>query len=79
MMLYISVRDHARKLKFQQLCSSAIYKQNVSLSLLLSDSVRCRRGYYFSALAPTWMLLLSIYVLLECINKIYKYGHAWVI
>ena len=25
------------------------------------------------------MLILSIYVLLECINTIYKYGHAWMI
>ena len=32
-----------------------------------------------SALAHIRMLLLSICVLLECLNTIYKYGHAWVI
>ena len=36
-------------------------------------------GYFISALAHIRMLTLSIYVLLECINTIYKYGHAWVI
>ena len=36
-------------------------------------------GCYISALAHIRMLILSINVLLECINKIYKYGHAWVI
>ena len=41
MMLYISVRDHGRKIKFY--LPSTFYKQNV----LMSDSVRCRRGYYF--------------------------------
>ena len=45
---------HARKLKFS-LFSSAIYKQNVSVLLLLSDSVRCWRGYYFLA----WVLYFS--------------------
>ena len=66
-------------LKFQQLYSSAIYQQTVSISLRLSDSVRCRRGYYFRALTHIRMLILNINVLLECINTIYKYGHAWVI
>ena len=37
------------------------------------------QGCYISALAHIRMLILSIYVLLECINTIYKYGHAWVI
>ena len=80
-MLYISGRD----VKIQQLCSSATHKQNVSIPLRLSDSVRCRRGYFFergcyiSALEHIRMLILSSYVLLACINPIYKYGHAWVI
>ena len=47
-----SARGHARKLKIRQLCSSAIYKQNVSISLRLSDFVQYRRGYYFRA----WVL-----------------------
>ena len=36
-------------------------------------------GCYISALAQIRMLILSIYVLLESKNTIYKYGHAWVI
>ena len=39
------------EVKIQQLCSSAIYKQIVSIWLRLSDSVQCRRGYYFQAWA----------------------------
>ena len=46
-MLCISGRDHARKLKIQQLYSSAIYKQNASISSGLIDSGKLRRGYYF--------------------------------
>ena len=38
-----------------------------------------KHGCYISALAHIRMLTLSIYVLLECINTVYKYGHAWVI
>ena len=34
---------------------------------------------YIPALSHIRMLILNICVLLECINKIYKYGHAWVI
>ena len=48
MMLYISVRDHARKLKFSCYIHLPSIK-NVSISLCLSDSVRCKRGYYFQA------------------------------
>ena len=36
-------------------------------------------GCYISALAHIRMLILSINVLLESKNTIYKYGHAWVI
>ena len=35
-------------------------------------------GCYISAWEDIRMLILSIYVI-ACINKIYKYGHAWVI
>ena len=38
MMLYISAMDHVRKLKFSSY---------VSISLCFSDSIHCRRGYYF--------------------------------
>ena len=43
MMLYISCYE----VKIQQLCSSTIYKQNVLILSRLTDSVQCRRGYYF--------------------------------
>ena len=36
-------------------------------------------GCYISALAHIRMLMLSICVLLERINTVYKYGQAWVI
>ena len=83
MMLYISARDHARKLKF----SSYVHLPSINKILLrLTDSVRCigeviifEHGCYISALAHTRMLIFSIFVLLEGINTIYKYGHAWVI
>ena len=85
MQLYISALDHA--VEIQQLCSSAAYKQNVLISLRLSDSVQCRRGLYFrptckcyiSALKHVRVLILSSYVLLACINKTDNSFHAWVI
>ena len=56
------------------------------LWLRLIDSVQCGRGFiifehgrYISALEHVRILILSNYVLLACINAIYKYGHAWVI
>ena len=36
-------------------------------------------GCYISALAHIRMLILNIYVLLECINTICKHSHAWVV
>ena len=33
----------------------------------------------FELYYDTMILILSSYVLLACINTIYKYGHAWVI
>ena len=53
MKVNISAMDHARKLTFSSY--TGIYKQNVSLSLRLSDSVHCRRVLY---LLP-WELYLS--------------------
>ena len=85
MMLYISAMDYGRKIKFSSLCSSAIYKQNVSISLRLFDSVQRRRviifehGCYIPALEHVRKIIFSSYVLLACINPIYKYGHTWVI
>ena len=45
----------------------------------VGEVISFEHGCYISALAHIRMSILSIYVLLECINKIYKYGHAWVI
>ena len=55
MMLYISAMDHARKLKFSSYVLLPSIKQNVLISLRLSDSGKCRRGYYFRA----WVLYFS--------------------
>ena len=75
MMLYISVRDHARKLKFNIYVYLPSINKMFSISLCLSDSARCSKGIifdhgcYISALANIRMLILSICVLLECIYK----------
>ena len=85
MMINICGRYHARKLKFSNYVHMPSINTIFLISLRLSDTVRCSRGSYFehgcyvSALAHIWMLILSIYVLLECTNTIYKYGQAWVI
>ena len=54
------------KLKFQQLCLSVIYKQNILVSLgsSYSYSVQCRRGIYFyiysmGAVSQLWNMLGS--------------------
>ena len=75
-MLYISARDHLWKLKFNSY---------VSIMLRLSNSVQYIWGYsfehgcYISALEHIRMLILNSYVLLACINTIYKHGQAYVI
>ena len=53
MKLYLSSRSRY-EVKIQKLCSSAIYKQNVLISLCFGDPVQCRRGLYFRA----WVLYL---------------------
>ena len=45
----------------------------------VGEDIIFEHGCYILALAHIRMLILNIYVLLECINTIYKYGHAWVI
>ena len=85
MMLYISVVDHARKLKFSiyvHLPSiNKIFQYRCTWVILwgVGQFIIFEHGFYISALVRIGMLILRIYVLLECINKIYKYGHAWVI
>ena len=77
--------DQARKLKFSSYVHlPSIYKQNVSVSLRLSDPVQCwigfsEHGRYISTLEYIRMVIFSSNVLLACINTIYKHGHAWVI
>ena len=45
----------------------------------VGEVIILKHVYYILALADIRMLILSIYVLLECINTVYKYGYAWVI
>ena len=77
--------DHARKIKF----SSYVHLPSTNKMFNIvqfSDSVQCvaeviifKHGRYISALEHTRISILCTYVLLACINTIYKYGHAWVI
>ena len=82
MMLYISVRDHARKLNFSSYIHlpsiNKMYQYRYARVILcgVGEVIIFEHGCYISALAHIRMLILSIYVLLEFINKIYKYGHA---
>ena len=57
-----------------------MFQYNYASLILLGvgEVINFEQGFYISALAHI-MLILSIYVLLECINTISKYGHAWVI
>ena len=55
MMLYIFIRDHARKIKFSSYVHLPSINKNVSIWLRLSDSVQCRRRYYFRV----WVLYFS--------------------
>ena len=43
--------DNARKLKFSSYVHLPFRKYNFLISLCLSDSVQCRRGYYLRARA----------------------------
>ena len=81
----MSARDHARKLKF----SSYVHMPSVNkmFQYRYAGVILCNIGEviifkhkcYISALEQKRMLILSIYVLLTCMNTIYKFGHAWVI
>ena len=84
-MLYISVRDQARKLKFSSYVhlpsvNKIIQYRYARVNLLgVGEVIIFEHGCYITALAHIRMLIFSIYVLLEGINTIYKYGQAWVI
>ena len=78
--------DYGIKLKFSSYVHLPSINKMFQISLCLIDSLQRRRGYYFRAwvlyipaLEHVRKLILSRYVLLACINPIYKYGHAWVI
>ena len=85
MMLYISLRDHARKLNFRSYVHlpsiNKMFQYRYDRAILrgVGEVITFEHGCYISALAYIRMSILSIYVLLECINTIYKYCHAWVI
>ena len=51
------------------LCQSAIYKQNVSISSCLSDSVQCRRGLYF-------LTIKVLYLSLSCLSDFVAYSSS---
>ena len=74
MMLYISARDHARKLKFNiyvYLPSINKWFYYVYARVILvgvGEVIIFEHGCYISALAHIRMLMLSICVLLECIK-----------
>ena len=59
-----------------ELCSSAAHKQNDSISLRFSDSVQCRRGYYFRA----WVLYFNsgtyydVNIKQLCSSSMYKHN-----
>ena len=77
-MLYISAKDHARKLRF----SNYVYLPSINeifqyhyASVILcnvGEVIIFEHGLYISALEHIRMLILSSYVLLECMNTIYK-------
>ena len=85
MMLYISVRDHARKLKFSSYVHlpsiNKMFQYRYAGLILCSvgEVIIYEHGCYISALEHVRKLILSSCVLLSCITPIYKYGHAWVI
>ena len=44
----ITPKNSSIHLKLEHIVVYAIYKQTVSISLRMSDSVKCRRGYFLS-------------------------------
>ena len=84
-MLYISAIDHAGKVKFNSCVHLLSINKKVqyryALVILCSagEDIIFQHGCYISGLKHIRMSILRSYVLLECINTIYKYGHAWMI
>ena len=74
--------DRARKFKFSSYVHlpsiNNMFQYRYALVLLLSleEVIIFEHGCYISALEHVRMLILSSYVLLACINTIYKYGLA---
>ena len=76
--------DPASKLRLSTYVHRFIDKmiQYIYSSMILcsvDEVIIFEHGCYISALEHIRMLILSSYILLACINTIYKYGHAWVI
>ena len=76
--------DPASKLKFSSYFHLPLDKmiQYIYSSMILcsvDEVIIFEHGCYISALEHIRMLILSSYILLACINTIYKYGHTWVI
>ena len=77
MMLYISAMYH-RKLKFSRyvhlLCINKIFQYRYALLILLSvgEVIIFEHCCYISALKHVRKLTLSSYILIACINAIYK-------
>ena len=74
--------DHARKLKFSSYVHlptiNKMLQYRYALVILCSvgEVIIFEHGCYISALEHIRMLVLSNYVLITCINTIYKYGHG---
>ena len=81
-MLYISAKDHVRKLNFSSYVHlppvNKMFQYRYARVILCSvrEVIIFEHGCYILALEHTRMLILSIYVHLACINMIYKYGHT---
>ena len=80
--------DYARQLKFSHYVHlpsiNKMFPYRYALVILcnVEEVIIFEPGCYISGLEDIRMVILSSYVLLECINTIYtiyKYGHAWVI
>ena len=84
-MLSSSSRDHAIKLIFNTYVHlpsiNKMFQYRYASVILggLGEVIIFEHGCFVSALAHIRMLILNICVFLECINTIYKYGHAWMI
>ena len=77
--------DHARKFKFRSYVYlpsiNKMFQHHYARVILcnVGEVIIFEHGCYIPALEHITMLILSIYVILACINIIYKYANAWAI